>query len=267
MAFCPLHDNTDTPAFSIHQEEGVWQCFGCGERGSLEYLANRLGQNLGDDFFLDKALRSIKEVPPITRNFSVLANKLYERGVNEKRGDTAIRNFARRRSIVIDARHHFWLGWDGNRISFPYWDSDSRKLGYCHGIKYRDVRGRKSMEEGSRWGVYNVEDIRGAARVLVCEGESDTITAWSRLATSDWRVCGVPGAGASLKQWEIWALDFLFASDILIAYDADEAGDKGALNALQVLGNKARRLRPDEGMDLSQHVETHGELPGGLDKA
>lgn len=267
MAFCPFHDNTDTPAFSIHQDEGVWQCFGCGERGSLEHLANRLGQNLGNDFYLDRAIRSVQEVPPLERNFAPLANVLYERGVNEPSGDRVIRSFAARRGFVVDARHHFWLGWDGQRISFPYWDDDARKRGTVHGIKYRDTRGRKSMEEGSRWGIYNVEEIRGAAKVVVCEGESDTILAWSKLVGSEWRVCGTPGAGASAKQWEKWALDFLFARDILIAYDADEAGDKGAGVAMGVLGSgKAQRLRPSEGLDLTEHFKKHGELPDGLDK-
>lgn len=266
MVFCPFHDNTDTPALSIHQEEGVWQCFGCGERGGLDYLANKLGQSLGNDFYLDRAIRSVREVPPLEINFASLANVLYERGVNEPAGDAAIRHFASTRGFVVDARHHFWLGWDGNRISFPYWDDDNRKRGTVHGIKYRDASGHKTMEEGSRWGVYNVEQVRGAAKVVVCEGESDTILAWSRLAGSEWRVCGTPGAGASRKQWENWALDFLFARDILISYDADEAGDRGSETAISVLGSKAIRLRPAEGLDLTTHYQQYGELPDGLDK-
>ena len=266
MAFCPFHDNTDTPALSIHQEEGIWQCFGCGEKGGLDYLAAKLGQNLGNDFYLDRAIRSVQEVPPLERNFAVLANKLYERGISETVGDAAIRRFSDNRGFVLDARHHFWLGWDGQRISFPYWDDDARKRGTVHGIKYRDNRGNKSMEQGSRWGIYNVEEIRGAAKVVICEGETDTILAWSRLAGTEWRVCGVPGAGASHRQWEKWALDFLFGRDILIAFDADTAGDKGAATALSVLGEKAIRLRPAEGLDLTQHVKQYGEMPDGLDK-
>lgn len=266
MAFCPFHDNTNTPALSIHQDEGVWQCFGCGERGDLELLARKLGQSLDQEFYWDRAIRSVKEIPPRDINFGPLANRLYNAGLETPSGNTAIRNFLRNRLLPVDARHHFWLGWNAGRISFPYWDTDARKLGTCYGIKYRDVQGHKSMEPGSKRAIYNVEDIRGAAKVVICEGESDTITAWSRLHSTEWRVCGIPGASVSTKQWENWALDFLFARDILIAYDADEAGDLGAAKAIEVLGEKARRLRPEEGLDLSKHYLKYGELPDGLDK-
>lgn len=37
---CPFHGNTDTPAFSISKEEGLWICFNesCAQRGTLEHL-------------------------------------------------------------------------------------------------------------------------------------------------------------------------------------------------------------------------------------
>jgi hypothetical protein len=34
-----------------------------------------------------------------------------------------------------------------------------------------------------------------------------------------------------------------------------------------VLGDKAVRYRPDEGLDLSGHFAKHGRLPDGLDQA
>lgn len=265
MATCPFHEDR-TPSLSIHQDEGLWMCHQCGERGDLQYLANRLGEDLGQDFYLDRAIRSVTEIPPHEINFGPLANSLYDAGISQGRGDTAIRNFLSNRGIRIDARHQFWLGWNGSHISFPYWDTDERKRGFCHGIKYRDVAGRKTMEPGSKRAIYNVEDIRGNPRILVCEGESDTILAWSRLTGSDWKVCGIPGATVSRQQWDLWALDFLFAEEVLVAFDADEAGDKGAETALAGLGPKATRLRPDEGLDLTQHVQKNGALPGGIDR-
>lgn len=41
---CPFHRNTDTPAFSISREEGVWICFNesCAETGNLPQLVQRL---------------------------------------------------------------------------------------------------------------------------------------------------------------------------------------------------------------------------------
>jgi DNA primase len=72
----------------------------------------------------------------------------------------------------------------------------------------------------------------------------------------------VPGAKISEAQWELWSLDFLFAKRILIAFDADEAGDTGAATAMKVLGEKAERLRPAEELDFTEHYLKHGELAG-----
>jgi hypothetical protein len=260
MAHCPLHEDR-TPSLSIHQEEGVWLCHQCGAKGGIENLARIVGEELSPDFYWDRAIAKVKEVPPVEHNFAPLANSLYNRGLAGD-GDRAIRHFLAKRGIGIDARHHFYLGWDGNRIAFPYWDDEARKQGKVTAIKYRDRSGAKSMEAGSKRSIYNVEEIRGVASVVICEGETDTMLAWSLLRERG--VCGIPGASVSRSQWEVWALDFLWASDIVVAYDADEAGDKGAALAVEVLGDKARRVRPAEGLDLSEHYKQYGRLPDGL---
>lgn len=263
MAHCPLHEDR-TPSLSVHQDEGIWLCHQCGARGDLQKLATISGQELSPEIRWDMAIRSVREVPPLERNFGPLANALYEQGISDNRGDTAIRNYLAKRSIHIDARHHFWLGWDGARISFPYWSDDSRRNGgTCHGIKYRDVRARKSMEEGSRRAIYNVEEVRGAGDVIICEGESDTLVAWSH-SPAGYKVCGVPGASVSKGQWEIWALEFLFAERIWMAFDADEAGDKGAAACAEVFGDKVIRVRPEDGLDLTDHYKKYGRLPDGI---
>lgn len=38
MALCPFHDNTNTPAFSVNMQSGVWFCHaGCGKGGILDF--------------------------------------------------------------------------------------------------------------------------------------------------------------------------------------------------------------------------------------
>ena len=262
MYHCPFHEDR-TPSLSAHREDGVWKCHQCLQAGDIEKLALLTGEQLDPSFVWGRAIRKTLEVPPVEHDFGPLANSLYEAGISDKRGDRAIRSYMRSRSISMDARHHFWLGWDGSRISFPYWYDDARKRGRCTGIKYRDMAGHKSYETGSKHGIYNVEEVRGAGHVIICEGETDTLMAWSN-APKPWRVCGVPGAKSSRLTWENRALDFLFAREILVMFDADEAGDTGAETAIEVLGPKARRIRPEEGLDLTEHFQKYGELPGEL---
>ena len=264
MGHCPLHEDR-TPSLSIHSEEGLWKCHSCGEGGDIEKLGKIVGHEFSDEWYQDRAIVFVRNMgePSVVHNFAPLANELYERGLKGN-GDRIIRAFIGDRGISSDARHHFALGWDGNRISFPYWGDDSRKQGTVHAIKYRDRNGYKSSEEGSKRSIYNVEGASGRQTVVICEGESDTLLAWSR-CPGDMGVCGIPGASVSKAQWENWALTFLWAERILVALDADEAGDKGAAMAISVLGEKAERIRPDEGLDLTDHFKKHGRLPDGLE--
>lgn len=261
MAHCPLHEDR-TPSLSIHREEGLWKCHQCGQGGDLQKLATLVGEELGPDIAWDMAIRSVKNVPPAHPNFAVLANALYNQGLQSPDGDAAIRRFLHGRGIRADARHHFWLGWDARyrRISFPYWDDDSRKLGNVRAIRYRSANGYKAYEQDSERAIYNVEEIRGRPKVLIAEGETDTLLAWG-VVGADVKVCGIPGAGVSRAQWELWSLEFLFATEIYQAFDADKAGDAGAELCRAVLGEKVLRMRPDEGLDLSEHYAKHGRLP------
>lgn len=44
QAYCPYHNNTDTPAFVLDKEKGLWTCFNpsCGASGTLESLLRSL---------------------------------------------------------------------------------------------------------------------------------------------------------------------------------------------------------------------------------
>lgn len=44
LAYCPFHNNTDSPAFALDKEKGLWTCFNpsCGSSGTLESLLRSL---------------------------------------------------------------------------------------------------------------------------------------------------------------------------------------------------------------------------------
>jgi len=43
VAFCPFHDNHNTPALFVYEEDGRYRCASCGAKGSLQYLAKKVG--------------------------------------------------------------------------------------------------------------------------------------------------------------------------------------------------------------------------------
>lgn len=253
---CPLHDE-GTPSFSIHMDEGLWYCFGCGKGGNLEQLYRLMGEKPTDEQRQDLLIRSVNRKPEVVRNFAPLANA-YVNALAGRRGQSEWQRFIRTRPIAAESAHHFGVGYSDEKgaLTFPYWKSDDTVCG----IKYRYHDGSKGAERGSTRWLFGLPDCEGRGTVLIAEGESDALAAWSRLPRNV-GVCGSPGAGVSEGTWRHWSVGLLFARRIYVAFDADEPGDKGGDTAMRVLGSeRCIRIRPTKGKDLSEHIMNGGTL-------
>ena len=277
MLHCPFHEDR-TPSFSIHLEDGVWHCFSCGDAGTLKRLYRELGKEVDLDVRLYQAKKRAQHSEPDHHNFAPVANRCTSdaKGTNGKGYIRDIRVFLRSRGISETTARHYGLGWSRERgaIAFPYSDVEGR----VSGIKYRYPDGFKASETGSHYGLFGVSDVIGKSTVIICEGESDTLAMHSRLhgPESELRsetplrdngmelahtgVCGTSGASVSDTQWSRFSVHLFFARRVFLAYDADEAGDKCAETAMQVLGDKCRRARPTRGKDVSEHFLAGGTL-------
>lgn len=259
LLLCPFHDES-TPSFSVHLEEGVWHCFGCGKKGGLKKLYREFGEVMSDDLYHDRLMKSINEIPEQRKNFYVLSDRLYKSLICDQAYDI-ISGFFSARSISFDAADKFKIGFDSSKsaIAFPYWDNENMSVS---GIKYRYGDGSKRAEPGSLFGLYNVDDARGKQIVIVCEGESDTMSMWSNLPRkSNVGVVGISGAVHDRKSWERWGLDMMFASRVYLALDNDDAGRKGTQSATDVLGDdKCVIIVPTHGKDISEHFINGGTI-------
>lgn len=259
MVKCPFHGDQHA-SMSIDLDRGLWVCFGCGEKGGMNKLARLMDKELNEGDVLMRSLAAATdrgfEEPP---DFTPLATRLYAEAMDYHPVPMA-RYFADR-GLHAAVLNHYQLGWDAayERIAMPYWD-DGRVIG----IKYRSLDGSKSSEKGSKRYIYGVDDIRGKNVVILCEGESDTHAVFSdltkRAMTDTIAACGFPGVSASKANWELYALEFIWASRVYVAYDADEAGDAGAVTPMSIMGDKARRLRPTKGKDMAAHLMNGGSL-------
>ena len=255
MLHCPFHEDR-TPSFSIHLEEGVWHCFSCGESGSLKWLYKLLGKDVDVNVRLYQAKKTAQGPAVASTNFAAVANKYYRdlRSDDGKRGYRFLKSFLRERGISESAPDNFGIGWDRERdtLAFPYADTSNRVTG----IKHRYRNGFKASETGSQYGLYNVNGLVGKDKVIICEGESDTLRVWSQYGER-YGVGGTSGASVSDAQWSRFAISLLFASRVYLLYDADEAGDKCAETAMRVLGDdKCVILRPRDGQDATDFLES-----------
>jgi len=146
---------------------------------------------------------------------------------------------------------------DGLRFTLPLRD---------HKGKVRDVRfytpgeGFKSTPGGKLW-PWGLERLAGEGAVWLCEGEWDAIALRWLLKKAEVKakvvVLGIPGASTFKDEWGP-----LFAGrDVVVAYDADQAGMEGAAKVSDKLKGVARRLRwlhwpadVKEGWDLRDFV-------------
>jgi DNA primase len=256
LLLCPFHGE-NTPSFSIHLDEGMWKCFGCGESGGIKKLYRKLGEEMSSDIYHDALIRSLS-AQEHKRDFSSLANA-QAMDIGNKDAISSLNRYIASKPISRDVIRHFGIGWSREKsaISMPYWDD-----GTVSGIKYRGMDGRKTAETGSSFGMYGVDNIRGKSEVVICEGESDTHAMWSVLRGMDSiGVCGISGGIHNGSAWSLWAIDMMYARKVYIAFDADEVGDNGYLAAYGVLGEeKCVRLRPTHGKDVCDHIMNGGSF-------
>lgn len=87
------------------------------------------------------------------------------------------------------------------------------------------------------------------------EGPTDVIAVWH--AAPNAAVIGLPG-GSGVGRWA----PLLAGLDVLVAFDADEAGDRAAAAlaaALPAHGARAARVRPPEGLDVDDWRRLAGD--------
>jgi hypothetical protein len=263
---CPFH-NEKTPSFAVNLETGRWRCFGQCSRGGG---AAEIQQHLGIGGALPVSKAAVKtgervELPPIPES-EVL--KLHEELLAS---ETALRKLDRM-GLNQTTVERFKLGWNGNRYAWPVYDSQ----GVVRNIRlYKpgasgdkvisftmDVDGTKYSYGSGNNRLFPISSIleNQTNVVLLCEGEKDALTAnqWGYAAVSV-----TAGAGE-------WQNEYCNAplknKHVIICYDIDNAGRKGARKVKQLLRFIAASVHiydiPPEGLpdngDFTDFFQHHG---------
>lgn len=116
--------------------------------------------------------------------------------------------------------------------------------------KYTQIAG------GSAHGLYNAAQLEGHEAVLLVEGEFDALLAEQECGGLV-GVATVGSASGSLNSH--WLPLLLRCKTILVSYDADQAGRKGAAR-LQALTNRARLAPVPWGKDITEFVLQGGSV-------
>lgn len=280
MFHCPFpgHSNGDrNPSLGVTLENGRWHCFTCGKHGDLigwlmqfHELSFNEAKKLNTNTFFSTQKTGFRQShhsrksPPdldwqykarqvITRTEDALWTSggntalayLHERGLRDETIQKYHLGLSKTASLELpqtwglpETDHKVWLP-DG--ITIP-----TVVNGVVWGINVRrfNVDPKYQKITGSKTALFGAENLLNREIGLLCEGEFDCIIADQEAGD----VIGFATLGSASQQLDLlnWGPFTMRLHTILVAYDNDNAGDKGA-NSLLALGSKMKRIRLPDG--------------------
>jgi len=267
---CPIHQESN-PSFSYNYQKDSYNCFSCGASGDLLKLwaeVNGLGQKEGFKAFCERFglplgqgdqgrgraaakgaggegaemasnEKTVEQMNLAWEKFPVLPGAWISR-LEKSRGWT------RRWIEMLDLRlETFRMKKNGElfplkqaeKIAIPVRDIQGNLINirlYHEGAKeYKIISFARSTGSSS---LFPAKPYYDDQPVLLCEGESDTICAFSHGFNAITQT-------SKLKTWPADHLAPFRDRDVIIAYDADEPGQKYARFAAQALIKTAKSIR------------------------
>jgi twinkle protein len=213
----------------MHQDTGVWKCHHCGESGNLYQLRKRLGLDAGTVQSLGQALKAKPQRIPLDRVEAMHKALL---------GDAEALEYATKTrgwSLEVLKRVKVGLRVDGRGkwITFPWW-----RRGECVGMKYRILPAcqeaypqRFDREPGCESVLFNTDALGAHDEILLASGESDAL---SLLTLGFANVVATTTGEGTLPASAVDPLSK--KARVLIIYDNDTAGQKGAREAAKRIG-------------------------------
>jgi len=248
VALCPFH-NEKTPSFVVSPTKGIFKCFGCGKAGgviqflmdheqlsfseAVRLLAKRYGiavEEEGGDTD-EEAQRSRDERESLYTLFQA-ARAYYTRQLDTDMGKSVARSYLRQRGIRQDTIQAFGLGYAGE-----------------------DPKGLTTHLLSMGYQADILRAIRQREHCIVVEGYMDVLIMHQ---------CGlshvVAASGTAITE-EHARLLRRHTDRVVLLFDADEAGIRAALRAIDIL--LSQNLHPQvvllpEGEDPDSFLRNRG---------
>jgi hypothetical protein len=269
---CDGHDQKGKGKLYINSDSWLYDCKKCGSRGGRKSLLEFFGDADRDDLSwapgTDPSLRrkAVSEAASLAQemllnNAEVLAY-LEGRGLAMKTivdarigyvpTNWALGGSLRQTNDFRDLRHAGLLTAEGQEffsghITIPYLSyGDVVQLRGRAFVPGKKLEGAKYVTPaGDSARLFNVDSMRGAREVICVEGEFDALMVTQALRASQdpaVRATAVVGIAGAQTLPEGFAAYFENVRRAYIAFDPDDAGDRGAEKVMAMLGSKARKI-------------------------
>jgi len=296
---CPFHDDRSPSLTVYHDADGDrYHCHGCGARGDVfDWQEHRQGVSFREAIAQWKGpgYRPASKPTP-KRRPELVEGPTPKQPPGDDWQTAAMRVALDCEKELWDGQHDVVVGWLAERglapttlqrwiiglnpkarelhglwvpkgVTIPHWHESSNTL---WGIKVRQGQGAKQKYrhvKGGTDGMFGADTLAGHDVAVICEGEFDAMLLHAHVGDL---VAVVTLGSASSKDMDPWLPWLLRVDRLLIATDADQAGDQAAEYWLK-LTKRAQRLRPPvdpkDGKDVTDYWRAGGDLRAWVSKA
>lgn len=290
---CPFHADKD-PSLGVTPDNGRWYCFGACRKGgdALDWVQARQGvslveaaRQLGAMELPERPVRVVRTAAPDANEAPGLvwqeAARVFinrcEQALWDEGGERVV-DYLRGRGLEDETLRAWRVGYhpveefaEPERWGFPR-AADGKRHGVwlpagvllpcieedvTWRLKFRSSGKEKYPQvRGSRPALYGASRMRPGMPALVCEGEFDALVAWQEAGDL---VDVVAAGGARMALPPRWRPYLMQASELLVAFDVDQAGDEGAAAWTRATG-RARRAVVPEGRDVTEFWQAGGDV-------
>ena len=286
LGLCPIHGEKNA-SFSYNWRKDTYHCLSCGASGDLVRLwcATEGLEDRGEGFqqFKDKFGALLKQPkgfrPSMSPDPGNLANpKGADRIIPEREWASLARlpeNWLKRleqsrgwsRQVMQALDLRFGVAQDGeNRVAIPVRNESGQLVNvrlYLPGARDNKIRSwRKGYGQARLW---PPPAQWQPGPVWLCEGEPDCLCARSLGLNAVTQTAGA-------NTWKASFNDYLAGREVIIAYDADQQGRKGARRVADALAGLAKSVRiirwpsfMTNHQDLTDFVVKHGKGKADLE--
>ena len=241
MCTCPYHSEGKEkhPSFSIHSlyddHYGVFHCFTCNTNGNIITLISdclELNKEDSEDWLTERFSNGFiekEEILPEIQLYKTKKNKVLDESILDEY--RYFHPYMFQRKLTEEVIRKFQIGCtpDGKYITFPCWDEKGNLVGI---FKRSTTTKEFIIPTDIEKPVYLLNYIikEGHTKVVVCESQINALTAW----TFGYPAIALFGTGNS-TQYNILKKSGI--RNYILAFDGDEAGDKGRDRFIKNMGN------------------------------
>jgi hypothetical protein len=252
--YCPVCEDPEksaSPSAMVNPEQSVWNCLKGNHGGKVDRLIKQMKEDSRLGVAKQEEAASGKEPPS-----PLAVAQWHAELLNEPE---LLNEFSEHRALSYDSVLEYEIGYDqtAGRYTIPVYDAKGRL------VNVRKYRMGASEQEQKFWNlsghgearIFQPQELRNTEWVVLAEGELDCLVLLERGFPT---VSGTGGSGTFKPEWAELFTDLA----VYVAYDADDAGDKGSVKVGNVLRNFAsvvyRVKLPERGTDVTDFFAGKG---------